>query len=166
MKVEFMEPFVEAACSVLERTAGGHADRGPLGLLGTTFPAACVNIAARISGDLWGEVVYSMSSQTARKLAESLLGAEVRGFGRTAGEGLAMLGEMLVEETQGVLSRNGVSCEIAHPTVFQGLNVEFSTADPALTVSVETELGHVDISLAVRDGRQGQSQNYRDSAAA
>ena len=161
-----MEPFVEAACSVLERTAGGRADRGPLGLLGTTFPAACVNVVVRISGDLRGEVVYSMSSQTARKLAESILGSEVRGFGRTAGEGLAMLGEMLVRETRETLDREGLSCEMGYPTVFQGLNVEFSMADPALTLSVETGNGQVDISLAVRDGRQTQSQNNRDSEAA
>ena len=166
MKVEYMEPFVRAACSVLERIAGGRADRRALELLGTTFPTACMNLAARISGDLQGEVVYSMSSETAKKLAKLLVGEGIHGFGRMTGKGLAALGGMLVEATEELLGRDGMICEMGRPTVFQGLNVEFSTADPALAVSVDTEAGQVDINLAVRDGRQYQSKNDRDSAAA
>jgi len=155
LKIEYMEPFVEAACSVLRRISGGRAEPGRLGLLGTMFPTACVNIAARVSGNLQGDVVYSMSSRTAQKLAELLTGAEAHGFGRLTGSGLVQLGDLLARETGCLLSRTGLNCEISGPTVFQGLNVEFSAAAPALAVSVNTDAGQVDINLAVSNGQQG-----------
>ncbi len=152
LKVEYMEPFVQAACSVLERVSGGRAAPGPLGLMGATYPTACVNIAARVSGRLQGDVVYSMSSQTAQKLAELLTGMEAHGFGRLTGTGLVRLGDMIALETGNLLGTSGISCEIGRPTVFRGLNVEFSSASPALAVRVDTDAGQVDINLAVNNG--------------
>ncbi|MEN6521599.1 MAG: hypothetical protein ABFD46_10690 [Armatimonadota bacterium] len=150
MKVEYMEPFVEAARSVLEQVAGGAVEPGMLSLLGTTFPTASTNIAARIDGSLKGDVVYSMSSETAQKLVTSVMGAETRGFGRTAGFGLNQLGAMLAEQTDRVLSEQGIDCEISSPIVFQGMNVEFAVPEPALSVPIDTEAGELKVSVAVR----------------
>lgn len=149
-----MEPFIEGACSVLGRISGGRVETGSLGLMGATFPTACVNIAARVSGNLHGDVVYSMSSQTADKLAEMLTGSAVHGFSRLTGSGLVQLGSMLARETGHLLGRSGMHCEISRPTVFRGLNVEFSADAPALAVSVDTDAGQVDINLAVRKDEQ------------
>ena len=154
LKIEYVEPFIEAACSVLGRISGGSAEAGPLNLLGTTFPTACTNIVIRISGTLQGEVVYSMTSQTAHKLTGKLVGAEVHGFGRLAGAGLIELGEKLVRHTGRLLAKRGMSCEISGPTVFQGLNVEFSVLSPALTMQISTAAGPVNVSVAVRNGKQ------------
>ena len=123
---------------------------GPLGLLGTTFPAACVNIATRVNGALRGDVVYSMSSLTAQMLAGRLVDAEIHGFGRLAGSGLAQLGDMLAMRSSQTLSEQGLGCEISSPTVFQGLNVEFSAIAPALSVPIDTDAGRIDINVAVR----------------
>jgi len=154
LKVEYMEPFVQAVRSVLEQVSGGRAQAGPLSLLGTTFPTACTNIAVRVNGSLEGDVVYSMSSLTAQKLAGLLVGAETYGFGRLTGSGLIQLGNMLVQQTGRFLIERGIKCDVSSPTVFQGLNVEFSVTAPALAVSVDTEAGQVDINVAVRNGKQ------------
>lgn len=149
-----MEPFVQAACSVLERVSGGPAEPGRLGLLGKTFPTACVNITSHVSGSLRGDVVYSMSGLTAQKLAGLLAETEVRGFGRLTGDGLAQLGEMLTKRTEQLLGEQGLKCGISGPTVFQGLNVEFSAIAPALAISISTDAGQVDVSVAVRNDEQ------------
>jgi CheY-specific phosphatase CheX len=152
LKVEYMKPFVQAACAVLEQVSGA-ARPGPLGLLGTTFPAASINVATRVGGSLRGDVVYSMSSRTAQKLAGLLIGAEAHGFGRLTGSGLARLGDMLAHETNRSLADLGLDCHVGSPTVFQGMNVEFSAAAPALAVSIETSAGQVDVNVAVKDGQ-------------
>lgn len=151
MKVEYVEPFVQAACSVFEQVTGGRAKPGPLGLLGATFPAACVNIATRVNGTLRGDVVYSMSSSTAQALAGRLVNAEIHGFGRLAGTGLAQLGNMLAEKSSWLLSEQGLGCLISSPTVFQGLNVEFSAIAPALSVPIDTDAGRIDVNVAVKN---------------
>lgn len=150
LKVEYVEPFVEAASAVLRQVSGGSVKSQPLGMLGTMFPAACVNIVSRVDGSLRGDVVYSMSSMTAQKLAGLLVGAEPYGFGRLLGSGLSQLGDMLARETGSILNNRGLDCNISGPTVFQGLNVEFSSATPALAVPLDTAAGRIDINVAVR----------------
>jgi len=141
---------VQAACSVFEQVTGGRVETGPLGLLGATFPAACVNIATRVNGSLRGDVVYSMSSLTAQAVAGRLVDVEIHGFGRLAGSGLAQLGDMLAARSSQILSEQGLGCEISGPTVFQGLNVEFSAIAPALSVPIDTDAGRIDVNVAVR----------------
>jgi chemotaxis protein CheX len=154
LKVEYMEPFVRAACSVLDSVSNGSAKAGSLGLQGSTFPAASINVAARIDGSLRGDVVYSMSSQTAQRLAGLILGSEAHGFGRLTGNGLSRLGDMFADSTRNLLSESGLNCRISSATVFQGLNVEFSAAAPALSVPIHTDAGDVEVNVAVRDGEQ------------
>jgi len=150
LKVEYIEPFVKAARSVLEQVSGDSVEAGILTLLGTTFPTASTNIAARIDGSLKGDVVYSMSGETAEKLAASITGTAARGFGRLTGCGLGRLGAMLAEQTSRTLDELGMNCEISSPIVFQGMNVEFAVPEPALSVPINTQAGEMYVSLAVR----------------
>ena len=147
-----MEPFVQAARLVLREVSGGGATAGPLGLLGNTFPTAATNIAAKLEGTLAGDVVYSMSVATAEQLAGNLAGREVHGFGRLMGAGLTELGKLLSERTSRLLAERGHECEVSAPVVFQGLNVEFTMTEPALAASIQTNVGQVNVSVAVTDG--------------
>ena len=154
MKVDFVEPFVRGACSVLERILGSPTALGQLSLLGMTYSVGNVNVAARVSGSLRGEVVYSMSSLTAQKFADLTVGGGARGFGPLTGSALARLGDMIGQETERLLSEMGQPCDVGSPIVLQGINVEFSAVTPALAVPIETDAGQVKVSVAVRDGGQ------------
>lgn len=149
MKVEYIEPFVEAASNVLGRIHGCDPGKGVPGLSGTTFSTGCINITALVDGSLQGSVVYSMSTKTARKMAGLISGIEPNVFGRHMGGVLAELGNQLVERSRELLVEKGFACRIGRPTVFQGMNVEFSSMTPALIVPIETSIGQVDVSVAV-----------------
>ncbi len=146
-----MGPFLVAACSVLEEVSGSEVKRGSLNLLGARFPTAAVNIAARVDGSLAGGVVYSMTGLTAQELASRLTGRQCGRFDRVVGMGLGQLGVMFADATGRVLAQHGYSCRISGPTVFQGLNVEFSAEAPALCTPIETAAGAVDVNVAVKD---------------
>lgn len=154
VKVEYMEPFIKAACSVLEEVSSSEARSGNLSLRGTTFTTATTNIAARIDGSLTGDVIYSMSAATARRLVETIMGMEVSSFGKVMGTGLGSLGTMLAGRTDQVLIEHGHKCQIGSPMVFQGLNVEFAVLEPALAVPIQTDAGEVYVSVAVSNDQQ------------
>jgi len=164
MKVEYVAPFVQAASDLLE-IAIGDAETGVIGLSGTTFSTANVNIAMRVDGALRGDVVYSMSTLTAQKLARSFTGIDTQLFGREMGKVLARLGNALVAKTENLLATQGLECEISRPVVFQGLNVEFSGIAPALIVPIETSIGSISVTVAVDDDQQNRQCN-RDTATA
>lgn len=149
-----MEPFVEAACEVLEQVSGGPAVPGALSLLGTTFPSEAVNVGSQISGALDGDVVYGMSGQTAQKLAGLFTGVDAPGFGRAVGNGLAEFGGMMAGRTRRQLAQSGKECEVSSSAVFRGLNVEFFVKVPALSVPIDTAVGPVRVNVAVRNGKQ------------
>lgn len=149
-----MEPFIKAACSVLEDVSKSTARPGMLSLRGTTFTTAAANIAARIDGSLRGDVVYSMSSATAKKLAEIITGTQANSYGKVVGSGLGSLGELLAGRTGLELKEQGHKCTVASPVVFQGLNVEFMVSEPALAVPIETEAGEIYVSVAVSNDKQ------------
>jgi chemotaxis protein CheX len=152
LKVEYLDPFVQGADLVLKEFSVGGVKTGGLGLLGTTFPTASINITTRVDGSLRGDVVYSMSSVTARKLAGLITGMETHTFGRRMGEGLSQFGNILAEQTGKLLEERGLECEFSSPTIFQGLNVEFSATAPALAVPIDTDVGRVEVSVAVDYG--------------
>jgi len=145
-----MEPFVEAACRVLEQVLGGRAVPGPLGLLGTTFSVAGTNIVLQVNGSLSGDVVYSLSSRTAAELARNLNGTADRAFGPLAAAGIGKLGEMLARAADRALSEGGWNCSIGAPIVFRGPGVEFWAGDPALSVAIDTGAGQFHVNVAVR----------------
>jgi len=148
-----MEPFVQAARSVIEGLVGCSARPGAIGLAGSTFTSGTTNLAAIVSGELSGDVMYSMSGETAERLASAISGTQVRAFGRSMGHGLSQLGVLLAEQTRRTLDEHGYVCEVGRPIVFQAMNVEFSVAEPALSVPVETEIGQLNVSVAVRNGQ-------------
>ncbi len=150
MKVEYVQPFVEAARSVLKQVVGGENPAGRLSLLGTTFPTESTVIATRINGALTGEVIYSMSSSTAAGLAAVLTGSKAVSFGRVMGASLGKLSTMLAGETSRILAEQGFDCHVNTPMILRGLNVEFTVTEPALSVTVDSEVGQLNVSVAVR----------------
>ncbi|MDI6826897.1 MAG: chemotaxis protein CheX [Armatimonadota bacterium] len=150
MKVEYITPFVESACSVLEYVSGTPVKVGDLCLLGNPFGARNINIAARVEGALFGNVVYSMPSLTARRLASRIIGKQCQGVGRVMGIGLTELGTKFVRAASSTLAKNGYRCGLSSPTVFHGLNVEFMSESPALSIPLETDAGEMNVIVAVR----------------
>lgn len=154
MKAEYIEPFIESACTVLAGLSDTPVSPQPLSLLGTPFSTASINIASRVDGPLAGEVVYSMSGRTARDLASRVTGGDCRSLGDVTGSGLSRLGAMLAEDVCRLLAERGYACSVSNPMILQGLNVEFSTSAPALSVPLETDVGEVSVNVAVRDDTQ------------
>ena len=75
MKVEFVNPFIEAACEVLESELGGEAQRGEVRLQKSAITTDEVTALVGVTGTVSGLVLYSMSLATAVALALFMLGA-------------------------------------------------------------------------------------------
>jgi CheY-specific phosphatase CheX len=150
LKIEYLDPFVDAVRDTLSDTLSCATTPGPVSLLGPTFYAAAVNVSAQVKGALNGPAVYSMSSETAQELAGRLTGVKTHGFGPQLGHGLSTLANMWTDSAKRRLMEMGLACEIDGVTVFHGLNVEFSVNEPALAAAVETDAGRVNVSVAVR----------------
>ncbi|MCE5314680.1 chemotaxis protein CheX [bacterium] len=151
MKVEFIEPFVSAAFSVLETLTGERPTRGQIALRTSTFTTQQVTIVAGVNGNVEGVALYGMSMVTSEKIASVMIGSPVAGLDDMALSAISELGNMVTGNAITSLSRNGYDVDITPPSVIKGTHVEMSTRIPALVVPVITNVGAIEVNVALAE---------------
>ena len=63
MSLDFLNPFLKAATSVLASEVGAHVDRGTVTLANTGRTPHDVTVLLSVVGDIQGIVLYSMRSE-------------------------------------------------------------------------------------------------------
>src|SRR5258708_39603366 len=91
MKVEFVNPFLQAASEVLDSELGGEAQRGTLRLQKTAYTTDEVTALVGVTGTLTGLVLYSMSAATALRIGSRVMGQEFEEFDARAQRGIGEL---------------------------------------------------------------------------
>jgi chemotaxis protein CheX len=74
MRVEYINPFVEAAFNVLKEVLGEEVKRGELFLKSTSQPVLGVAAIVGLAGDVEGRVLFDMSKETALSVASKMNG--------------------------------------------------------------------------------------------
>src|SRR5207244_8268475 len=88
MKVEFVNPFLQAASEVLDSELGGEVERGTLRLQKTASTTDEVTALVGVTGTLNGLVLYSMSQATALRIVSRVMSQEFEEFDAIAQSGI------------------------------------------------------------------------------
>lgn len=155
MKAEFIAPFAEAATSVAEMIMGAQPVRGDLSAKQVLFTALPVNILCGVNGDLEGLVMYSMSKDTAMKIAELMLGTTPRVFDQMVASAISELGNMITGNSSSIFSGKGMVCNITPPTLVRGNSIRVSTFNvPTLVIPFHFEgVGTIEVNVSLRETR-------------
>lgn len=151
MKVEVIGPFAEQAAMVLEKELGAKPRRGDLSLKPSPFPASDLNVIIGVTGDIEGQVVYSMSLSTAQWIASTMMGMEADISDEIARSAINELGNMVTGRAMTALSRNGYSAIITPPSLFVGKDMIVTTVMPILGIPLLFDDGRIDINVALRE---------------
>lgn len=151
MKVEYINPFIEAAFSVMEMVLGNRPLKGDLAMQPATFTSQQCNIVCGVTGQVQGQVIYGMSMMVADKIASTMLGQPIKVFDQLAASAIAELGNMISGHAMSKLSEAGYVCDITPPTIIRGTNVKISTLSiPAIVIPMTTEQGEVSITVGIQ----------------
>jgi len=152
MKVEYINPFVSAAFSVIEIVLGAKPERGQLAMRPATFTSQQCTIVTGITGRIQGQVLYGMSLVSADRIASIMLGQPIRTFDQLAASAIAELGNMITGNAMSILAEKGYICDITPPSIIRGSNVKISTLSiPALVVPVLFEQGEIEITVSLEE---------------
>jgi len=151
LKVDFINPFVGSAFSVIEMVTGDQPKRGDLSARKKLFKSQAVTIVIGVTGGLKGQVLYGMAGDTARRLAGAMIGSEVTDMDEMATSALAELGNMVTGNAAAQLSQAGYNAEISPPTVVLGQEIVVLTVDAALVITVLTAFGTLEINVALEE---------------
>ena len=151
MKVEFVNPFIEAACEVLESELGGEAQRGEVRLQKSAITTDEVTALVGVTGTVIGLVLYSMSLATAVALASRMMGQEFQELDALAQSGIGELSNVITGRAGVLLSEAGYPSNITPPALVVGRGTMVTTLDlNRLVFTLQTEVGDLEVQLVLR----------------
>jgi chemotaxis protein CheX len=157
MRVEYINPFVEAAFSVLKEVLQVDVKRGDLYLKSTSMSIAGVAALVGLAGDVEGRVLFDMSKETGMAVASAMYaGIDGRKFTTLDEEAKAAIQElanMITGQAVSKLHDLGFKFDLTPPALFSGENMEISNREvEALIVPMELGVhGKIEINVAVRE---------------
>lgn len=152
MRVEYINPFVEAAYNILTEVLGGEIKRGELYLKSTSMPVMGVAALVGLAGDVEGRVIFDMSLDSAMKIASQMNGEQLQTFDDLSKATITELANLITAQAVTKLHDLGFRFDLTPPALFTGDNMEISDHEvEALIVPMETDQGKVEVNVAIRD---------------
>lgn len=152
MRVEYINPFVEAANNILTEVLAEEVKRGDLYLKSTSMPVMGVATFVGLAGDVEGRVLFDMSMETALKIASKMNGEELPSFNELAKSTITELANMITGQAVTKLQDLGFRFDLTPPSLFTGERMEISDHDvEALIVPMLTEQGKIEVNVAIRE---------------
>jgi chemotaxis protein CheX len=153
MRVEYINPFVEAAFSVLQEVLKTEVKRGDLYLKSTTMSIMGVAALVGLAGDVEGRVLFDMTKETALEIAEIMNGEKFTHLDELAKATITELANMITAQAVTKLHDVGFKFDLTPPALFSGDNMEISNREvEALIVPMKIGAnGKIEINVAIRE---------------
>ncbi|MCL6471348.1 MAG: chemotaxis protein CheX [Firmicutes bacterium] len=152
LKVEFVNPFLEAAFEVFEAETRLKLEKGPLSIQKSSLTSQEVSVLIGVTGEIHGQVIYGMSSKTAKKIAAEMIGKAVPLMDELAQSAISELGNMITGLATVKFGDTYSNLAITPPTLIIGTNVLISTVDiQRLYIVLMSEIGDIEVSIALKE---------------
>lgn len=154
MKIEYINPFLEASIYVLEQFMQGISiDKTKLSVI--CEPISSLGVAALIglTGQLRGRVIYDMTLDTALQIVSKMNFEEFKEFNDLARSTINELANMITGTAVSKLSNLGYKFDLTPPSLFTGQKVLITDAMNLkhLVVPVLTPCGNINLNLGLTD---------------
>jgi chemotaxis protein CheX len=155
MRVEYINPFVEATYNVLNEVLGGGVKRGDLYLKESSMKIMGVAALVGLAGDVEGRVLFDMSRETALKVAGAMNGGEVFStLDDMAKATITELANMITAQAVTKLHELGFKFDLTPPALFAGNNMEIANTLKVEALIVPMDLGDngvIEVNVVVRE---------------
>jgi chemotaxis protein CheX len=152
MRIEYINPFVEAAFSVLREVLNVDPKRGELYLKSSSQSIMGVAAIVGLAGDVEGRVLLDMTMNTAIAIASAMNMEELKSLNDLGKATINELANMITAQAVTKLHDLGFEFDLTPPAIITGENMEVSdTGVEALIVPVEMPQGKIEINVAVRE---------------
>ena len=151
MKMELIQPFINAADAVLAETLQCPTRIGDVSLDEEVYRRKGVASLITIIGDIEGRVIFDMDPPTATKVAAYLAGGPVPESDDVVRETVCELANMVIGSAVTTLNDQGFRFKVHPPVIHDDAEGEKSTEDQeALVMCFDTDNGNVFMNIAMR----------------
>jgi chemotaxis protein CheX len=154
MRVEYINPFVEAAFNVLKSQVYENVKRSDLYLKSSTLSIMGVAAVVGLAGDVIGQVRFDMTKETALAVASIMNGEKLPALDDMAKATVQELANMITAQAVTKLHDLGFKFDLTPPALFVGDNLEVSSDLNVEALIVPMELGNhgkIEVNVAIRE---------------
>ena len=128
MRVEYINPFVEAAFNVLKEVmSSADVKRGDLYLKPSSMSIMGVAALVGLAGDVEGRVLFDMDRESALFIVSCMNGEEFKAMDEMAKATIQELANMITAQAVTKLHDLGFKFDLTPPALFTGDNMEVSS---------------------------------------
>lgn len=152
MRVEYINPFVESAYSIMKEVLNTEVKRGDLYLKKSSQPVMGVAAIVGLAGDVEGRVLFDMDEKTAIEIASVMNGEVLTEIDDLAKATITELANMITAQAVTKLHDLGFRFDLTPPAIITGQNMRVTDMNvEALIVPFEVPMGKVEINVAIRE---------------
>jgi len=136
LKVEYINPFIEASLEVINQTTNFKPTIGRIFAKNNSYSGDGVVILIGLTGKISGNVVLSLSKKLALTIASAMMfGMPVNELDEMSKSAIAELANMILGHTANIFFQNHMNIDITPPTVLTGENIQL-TPTKSVTVCI------------------------------
>jgi len=155
MKMELIQPFINAADAVLAETLQCPTRVGDVTMEEEAYRRRGVASMVTIKGDIEGRIIFDMDPPTAAKVASYLAGSPMPESEEVARETVCELANMVIGSAITMLNDEGFRFKINPPVVhLDELGEKSSEDQESLVMCFDTDNGNVFMNIAMRYNRR------------
>lgn len=163
MKMELIQPFINAADAVLAETLQCSTRIGDVNMEEEVYRRKGTAVVIGIHGDIEGRVIFDLDPATGREIASALAGAPVSEVEGLVEETVSELANLVIGNAVTSLNDQGFRFKIEPPALHREEEGMRSSEDTeALVMCFETPRGAVYMNIAMRYNRRRKVE--RESA--
>ena len=153
VNVEYINPFVEAAQSVLDDFCKIKTTIGKPYLKQSTYDGDALLVIVGVTGELRGQVILNMNFDVACNVASHMMmGMPVPELNDMAKSAVSELVNMIIGNACTLFSNKGLTLDITPPSVCAGQNLSVSVSDSkTICIPLTYEDKEIELNVAVKN---------------
>ena len=165
MKMELIQPFINAADAVLSQGLKSPMEIGNLSMDKEAYRRKGVAAMIELTGDIEGRVIFDAAPQTAARIASQLAGTELPETDNLVREAVCELANQVIGNAVATLNDQGFHFRVHPPHLHTSEHGAKNTADTeAMVLCFETSSGSVFMNIALRYGNSSEASANGASA--
>jgi len=152
MRLDYIEPIIESAVSVLAEFTAAPVERGDMKLHGNSSASKEVAAIIGMTGDVDGRVIIEMDEATAVAMAGIMNQEPFKTLDRLALDCLMELANVMAARAVSSLNDRGFLFRLTPPLIFTGDNLAFfsNLNLETLVIPLRTKAGDFNLNVSLR----------------
>ncbi len=152
MRIEYINPFIDASVEILTEVLGENVNREELYLKENSSSTLGLCILIGVPWDVTGRILIDMAQNTGTAIAERMNSETIPEMNQLVKATLGELANMIVGRAITKLHILGFDFNISPPTLLIGDKIEITTLQlEAVSVPLSTPDGKVEVNVAVKE---------------